>query len=79
MDPIEQADEFGIPVIDMYVCDGRKSCAKPSCGDLSDAGSCHHTSDLSHALYPEHGDFEIYPAVSGGSAAYVRVEAVRGR
>lgn len=72
---------FGLSTEVLYVCDGKKECGKPSCADLADKGTCHHTADLSHALYDEHymDEFEQLPAViKNGEAVVILVEPIRG-
>lgn len=76
----DAADMFDLPTEVLYVCDGKKECGKPSCSDWSDRNACHHTSDLSHALYDTHciNGFEKHPAIRDGEAAVICVEPIRG-
>lgn len=76
----EAVELFDIPTEVLYVCDGLKPCGKPDCHDMSDGRSCHHTSDASHALYPDHDldDFSRHPSVRNGKAAVIFVEPIRG-
>lgn len=76
----DAADMFDLPTEVLYVCDGKRECGKPSCSDWSDRNACHHTSDLSHALYDTHDFrmFENYPSIRDGEAITIRVEPVRG-
>lgn len=81
--PISQsdaADVFGLPTVMLYVCDGKKECGKPSCGDWRNLNVCHHTADYSHALYKTHyiNYFEQRPAMRDGEAAIIAVEPIRG-
>lgn len=78
--PISQSDAaeiFDLLTEVLYVCDGKKECGKPSCSDFSNRAVCHHTSDVSHALYKTHEDFESYPAICNGNAAIIKVEKIR--
>ncbi len=72
-------DLFDLPEVYLYVCDGKKSCGRPSCTDYSRTFCCHHTEDESHALYSSHdlGSFERHPAVRGEVAAVICVEPIR--
>lgn len=76
----EAVDLFGLPTRTLYVCDGGKECGKPCCRDLANDHVCHHTEDMSHALYDEHfiDDFEQFPTIRDDGAAIVRVEPIRG-
>ncbi len=76
----EAVDLFGLPTKMLYVCDGKKACGKPCCRDLANDHVCHHTEDLSHALYDEHhvNTFEQLSAVRDGEAAVICVEPIRG-
>ena len=76
----EAIEMFDIPTVLFYVCDGKRECGKPSCLDW-DAPACHHTSDKSHALYPDHdeGTFTSQPATRGDEAVILRMEPIRGR
>lgn len=81
--PISQSDAvdmFDLPTVMLYVCDGGKECGKPCCRDLANDRVCHHTEDMSHALYDEHfiDDFEQFPTIRDDGAAIVRVEPIRG-
>lgn len=76
----QAVDLFDLPEIYLYVCDGKKSCGRPSCTDYSHTFCCHHTEDESHALYPFHvvTSFERHPAVRDGEAVVICVEPIRG-
>ena len=81
--PISQAEAvemFDLPTEVLYVCDGKRECGKPCCTDYSCHDACHHTSDISHALYESHdeGSFERFPAVRNWGGAIICVEPVRG-
>ena len=73
-------DLFDLPSVYLYVCDGKLPCGKPSCLNHSRADCCHHTSDVSHALYRDHdeGAFARYPATRNGKAETICVEPIRG-
>lgn len=73
-------DLFDLPEVRLYVCDGKKECGKPACLDHSRRDVCHHTEDMSHALYETHyvNQFEIFPAVRDDEAAVICVEPIRG-
>jgi len=79
---IPQADAealFDLPNEVLFVCDGKRECAKPSCSDFGDRSVCHHTADYAHALYDVHymAYFTHHPAVRNGSAAIIHVEPIR--
>lgn len=76
----EAVDLFDLPTKMLYVCDGGKECGKPCCKDFSNDRVCHHTEDMSHALYKAHlfPAFERHPAVRDGEAAIICVEPIRG-
>lgn len=81
--PISQSDAidmFDLPTKVLYVCDGMRECGKPCCLDHSRMDVCHHTEDMSHALYDVHymAFFERHPAVRDGEAAVICVEPLRG-
>ena len=76
----EAIEMFDLPTEVLYVCDGKKGCGKPSCLDYDSSSSCHHTSDLSHALYGEHdqSSFSSHPSVRDGAVTIILVEQIRG-
>lgn len=76
----DAADMFDLPCVTFYVCDGRKECGKPSCSDWDDDSACHHTADISHALYDAHRPelFTRYSAVREEGASIICVEPIRG-
>lgn len=81
--PISQSDAvdmFDLPTVMLYVCDGKKECGKPACLDHSRRDVCHHTEDMTHALYETHyvNQFESFPAVRDDEAAVICVEPIRG-